>query len=84
MTMCLASQFIATPKITELKAQISQESVSANANQKEAVSARLKKAENFSAQFLWIRAALAAGLMLGLLKLPLDKKATCETSSPKN
>jgi len=82
LTICLASQFIATPKIAELKAQMSQESISAD--QKDAMSARLKKAESISAQFLWIRAALAAGLMFGLLKLPLEKKATCETSSPKS
>ncbi|MDR2561996.1 MAG: hypothetical protein LBC63_09535 [Holophagales bacterium] len=82
LTMCLASQSIATPKITELRAQISQESIPAK--QKEALSQKLKKAEKFSAQFLYIRAALAAALMLGLLKLPFDKNATCETSSPKS
>ena len=82
LTICLASQFIATPKIAELKAQIPQESVSAN--QERDISPQLKKAEKFSAQFLWIRAALAAALLLGLLKLPLDKMATCETSSPES
>jgi len=82
LTICLASQFIATPRIAQLKAQISQESLPAK--EKEALPQKLKKAERFSAQFLYIRAALVAALMLGLLKLPLDKNATCETSSPKS
>ena len=82
LTVCLASQFITIPKIAELKAQISKESIPAN--QKESMSAKLKKAEKNSAQFFYIRAALAAALIFGLLKLPLDKNATCETSSLKS
>jgi hypothetical protein len=82
LTICLASQFIATPRIAQLKAQISQESVLAK--QMEALPQKFKKAERFSAQFLYIRVALAAALMLGLLKLPFNKNATCETSSPKS
>jgi len=80
LTICLASQFIA--RIAQLKAQISQETLSAK--QEEALSLQLKKSERISAQFLWIRIVLTAALMLGTLKLPLGKKATCETSSPEN
>jgi hypothetical protein len=69
LVFCVASSFIATPKIAELKAR----ATSPTADH-EALAREQSKTQNFSMQFLCIRAALALGMALGARKLPFGPR----------
>jgi hypothetical protein len=73
LLFCMASSFIAAPRIKDTQAQIA--SGAHPAESVDALSKRLAKAKNFSVQFLCIRMALAVGLAIGAKKLPKAKLA---------
>jgi len=69
LLFCMASSFIATPRMREIKSQI----VAHNDLSAERMNALLKslaKVKNFSVQFLCIRMVLAVGITIGTKKLP--------------
>lgn len=72
LVFCMASSYIATPKMKELQIQLASQNISAQ--QQVSLSKEYAKVRNFSLQFLSIRALLAIGLVLGLKKLPRRKK----------
>jgi len=71
LIFCMASSFVATPKLKSLQAQLSIERTSPQ--QLETLRNNYTKVRNFSMQFLCIRAVLAIGLALGLKRLPQIK-----------
>jgi predicted nucleic acid-binding Zn ribbon protein len=74
LVLCMASSFIATPKMEELQIQLATEGISAQ--QQALLQKEHAKASNFSLQFLSIRAVLAVGMALGLKKLPRKKASS--------
>jgi hypothetical protein len=68
LIFCMASSFIAAPRIKDLQVQIASGAHSADGA--DALSKRLAKAKNFSVQFLCVRIALAVGLAIGAKSLP--------------
>jgi hypothetical protein len=72
LLFCIASSFIATPKMAEAKARIrAQEASLAPAPDRlESLYREHARAKNFSVQFVCIRILLAVGLAMGTKKLP--------------
>ena len=68
LVFCIASSFIATPRMETVQAQLTSQNISAL--QRDSLNRNYAKASNFSLQFLCIRALLAIGLIFGLKKLP--------------
>ena len=77
LLFCIASSFIATPKMETVLAQLASPDISEQ--QRESLSLARDRAQNFSMQFLCIRAALAAGMALGLKKLPRKAVSVSES-----
>jgi hypothetical protein len=72
LVFCTASSFVATPKIEELQARATAQ---ASATDQDALFRALSKTQNFSMQFLCIRAILALAMALGARKLPQNGSA---------
>jgi hypothetical protein len=76
LLFCMASSFIAAPRIRDTQAQIASGAHRAESvDVAGALSKRLAKAKNFSVQFLCVRMALAVGLAIGAKKLPRARLA---------
>jgi predicted nucleic acid-binding Zn ribbon protein len=73
LVFCMASSFIATPKMENLRVRLAAQGISAQ--QQALLQKEYAKVSNFSLQFLSIRALLAVGMAMGLKKLPRKKKA---------
>jgi hypothetical protein len=73
LVFCMASSFIAAPKMGSLQVQLAAQNISAQ--QQALFEKEYARVSNFSLQFVSIRAALAVGMALGLKKLPRKKKA---------
>jgi hypothetical protein len=71
LVFCMASSFIASPKMEDLQALLA--GLDASAPRQTPLQKEYARVSNFSVQFLFIRAALAAGMALGLKKLPRRK-----------
>ncbi|MDR2696979.1 MAG: hypothetical protein LBB40_00710 [Holophagales bacterium] len=69
LILCMASTFIATPKMKAIR-RIQSVNQNMSAQQHDSLVRDYTKVNNFSVQFLIIRAVLAAGMALGLKKLP--------------
>jgi len=69
LIICIASSFIATPKMKSIR-QIQSANQNISAQQHDSLARDYAKAKNFSVQFLFIRIVLAAGMALGIKKLP--------------
>jgi len=69
LIICLASSFIAAPKMKSIR-QIQSANQNISAQKHDSLAHDYAKAKNFSTQFLFIRMALAAGMALGIKKLP--------------
>ena len=72
LVFCIASSFIATPKMETIQAQLAGRNLSVP--QQDSLNKSYAKANNFSLQFLCIRAMLAMGLLFGLKKLPRSQR----------
>ena len=81
LLFCMVSSFVATPRLKALQTQLAAQGITAR--QRESLSSDYAKVHNFSMQFLLIRAALAAGLVLGLRKLP-RRGASSAYTKPQN
>jgi hypothetical protein len=76
LLFCMASSFIAAPRIKDTQARIASGTrLAESVESMDALSKRLAKAKNFSVQFLCIRMALAVGLAIGAKMLPKVKSA---------
>ena len=73
LVVCLASSFIVTPKLREIRARMAAPVESLPASDPDR--AAYDKAHGVSRQFFFIRLALAAGLALTLGRLPVEKDA---------
>lgn len=73
LVVCLASSFIVTPKLREIRGRMSAPLESLPASDPDR--AAYDKAHGVSRQFFFIRLALAAGLALTLSRLPAEKDA---------
>jgi hypothetical protein len=73
LLLCMASSFIAVPKMKIIR-QMQSASQNPSAQQRESLVRSYAKVNNFSVQFLFIRALLAAGMALGIKKLPRKQK----------
>ena len=73
LVFCIASSFIATPKMRDIHNQLTVQNISAQ--QRDSLNRSYAKTNNFLLQFLCIRAALAIGLVFGLKRLPRKSAA---------
>jgi len=69
LILCMASSFIAAPKIKAISQMLSANQ-NISAQKRDSMLRDYAKANNFSVQFLIIRIVLAAGMALGIKKLP--------------
>ncbi|HTL97389.1 MAG TPA: hypothetical protein VL181_01170 [Holophagaceae bacterium] len=73
LVVCLASSFIATPRLQEIRASLTVPLESLPPDDASRVA--YDKAHSVSRQFFFIRLALAAGLAMTLSRLPVEREA---------